>query len=654
MQLSPLQSRLAASVAASCFLIVLYLTLFSFPNFAVATEIPIPKQETTPVLFVDDLSDDDDLSSIGVAQDATYEPEFSLGLDRSIIGRAPAGVTALVNNVEMPMNVVAGTTQLFMFPLSEGQVSGREAAEERSSLELRGEHNTSQERDLVGEAIVEREDDTDGQSLAKRQKTAARTIYISANTCEQPQPVNGTQTTMDPPQLTLFVSTSPSNQNPGPLANSAQQVFVEFTEGAVMYNLSTNSDVYLGIHAPNVSKVFSAGTYNFRVAASTDDWFHSYNVETDADLIWVDSDSQGALLITHNLTNNADPSVEEQIMKSQPYVMFAQNQNDRSINGMMYSYCGLQNYAQIAATKNGQHTSMVQTGMTKRGPGNLPKQQFYFSGLNASANYVGILAKNGNSSGSGNGVVGGGGHVFRATNFSTKSDHGNCAIVLNLTFCDQVAYSVPSNPSYGNATQLAQFYDSYASSMYANFELVLAQIACEAPSTQRYSLVRNCTDCAAAYKNWLCSVTIPRCEDFSNDATYLQPRALSQPFPNNDTLSTDILGQFPNTTAYNSSRNPLIDSTIQPGPYKEVLPCEDLCYTLVQSCPASMGFGCPKPGQAVFNVSYGRRSAQADADGEITCNYPGSAHLFSGTIRTGGTVPWGSLSVAGLLGLLLL
>lgn len=37
----------------------------------------------------------------------------------------------------------------------------------------------------------------------------------------------------------------------------------------------------------------------------------------------------------------------------------------------------------------------------------------------------------------------------------------------------------------------------------------------------------------------------------------------------------------------------MIDQIIKPGPWKEVLPCEDLCYQLVQSCPAALAFACP-------------------------------------------------------------
>lgn len=206
---------------------------------------------------------------------------------------------------------------------------------------------------------------------------------------------------------------------------------------------------------------------------------------------------------------------------------------------------------------------------------------------------------------------------------------------------------MPSNPNFGNSTQLAQFYDRYASAMYANFNKSLAQIACEAPSHQRYSLARNCTDCESAYKDWLCSVTIPRCEDFSNEAPHLQPRAISQPFPDGETLDAATLARLPNTTRYNSSRNPLIDQVIRPGPYKELLPCDHLCYQLVQSCPAALGFGCPLPGGIGFDGNY----AEHDPSKGLTCNFPGSAHFPSAGGRA--RADWVLLLVAAVVVFLL-
>ncbi|KAK4105055.1 stretch-activated Ca-permeable channel [Parathielavia hyrcaniae] len=634
MQFSPLQSRLAASLVASCLLILLYLFLFP-PNFALAAEL----REALPVVFDDlDLFEGLPLRSL---LDSTYEPDFP-AFDRSIIGRAPAEVTSLTNNEPMPMNVEGGTMQRFVFALS--GVSRRGAEED--GLEARDGNEILRESNASAGA---REHDTTGEKeepqLARRQ--AMQKVYISATTCLQPQPIDPSKTTVDPPQLTLLVSTSAEDL----LADPEFQDKVVFNEGAVMYNLTTDREVYIGIQAQKVSALFS-GTYNFQIAASTDNFYYSYNEQDDADLIWVDSDSQGALLITHNLTDKADPAAEQQIMSSQPYVLFAHNEKDPAINGLKHSYCGLQNYAQIAAIKDGRRTSLVRTGMTRRGPGNLPKQQFFFSGLNSSSTYIGILAKagaDGGALGKRQTAAAGGTQIFKPTNFTTKSDHGNCALIIDLAFCDQIAYSVPSNPNFGNSTQLAQFYDGYAASMYANFNKSLAQIACEAPSSQRYSLARNCTDCAGAYKDWLCSVTIPRCEDFSNPAPHLQPRAVGQPFPDGSALNhQEALAGYDaaalNSTAFRASRNPAIDEVVRPGPYKELLPCDDLCYKLVQSCPAQLGFGCPVPGQIGFEGNYARHDPTAG----LTCNFPGSAHVKS---RAAGraAVGWGVVVPAAVL-----
>lgn len=404
MQLSPLQSRLAASFLATFLLIVLYLFLFS-PHFALAAELNL----RSPIVLDDiDVFSDPKRSVF----DPVYEPEFA-PFPRSLIGRAPPGVTALVNNVPEPMNVNPGSTQCFVFESS--QIFGRWL--NPSGLELRGEQTGSQEDSAEVEARDVEDRGVGDETVVKRQ--SAKEVFISANTCMQPQP-NSSASSLLAPQLTLYISTSSDNTCPGPGRPGTSQIAIPFTEGAVIFNTSASSDVYIGISAPNVTSQFTGG-YNFQVAASTDAYFFSYDDQPNSDLIWVDSDPSSALLITRNLTNSLDPTVDQQVMSTEPYVMFAQPDSDPSINGLQYSYCGLQNYARIAGTKNGQFTSMVTTSMTRMGPGDLPKQQFYFSGLNASTSYLGILALTGNSTQSGSGVAGGGTLVYRATNFTTKS-----------------------------------------------------------------------------------------------------------------------------------------------------------------------------------------------------------------------------------------
>lgn len=398
MQLSPLQSRLAASIVATVLLIILYLSLFN-PQFAFAEEI----NHGSPISLEDSI--DLELPERNLwSRGAVYEPDFQ-PFDRDILGRTP--ITArdtitLTNNVGTKMNLNAGDSLVFVFDSS--QLKSREE-EEHAVLELRGEPETSEQdaRNVEGR-------------LARR---ASGTVYISANTCLQPS-ANSTSSGR-PPQLSLYVSNSTANTSPGPSANASQQEVRAFQKGAVMFKFTTSNNVYIGVAAANTSSNFS-GIYNFQLAASVDGWYHSYNETNAEELFWVDSDTTSVLLMTQNLTTIRDQ--EEQFMSSRPYVMFAQNEGNPSINGLENSYCGLNNNAQIAAVRNGQTTTQVTTGMTRRGAGGYPKQQFYFSGLNSSSEYVGILARNVDNSTSTN-VVGGGGSVYRTTKFSTKSSESN-------------------------------------------------------------------------------------------------------------------------------------------------------------------------------------------------------------------------------------
>jgi calcium channel MID1 len=159
------------------------------------------------------------------------------------------------------------------------------------------------------------------------------------------------------------------------------------------------------------------------------------------------------------------------------------------------------------------------------------------------------------------------------------------------------------------------------------------QIPCEITSSGQYSLARTCDNCKQSYKDWLCSVMIPRCMDFSSTASWLHERNIAQEFLNGTSLDEKSYPGFESAKAalyLNSSRVPSIDKIVNPGPYKEILPCDDLCYNIVQSCPASLGFGCPQPGQLGFNHSYGLRPDGSEAQaGKITCNYPGAAYDLS-------------------------
>jgi calcium channel MID1 len=430
----------------------------------------------------------------------------------------------------------------------------------------------------------------------------------------------------------MYISLSSSNQKPGPGSGTP----VSIIGGYGVYEVDATSDVYVGISAPNTT-AFS-GIWNYEIAASIDAPYHFFNSSQVPNLYFVDSDNHAALLITNDTTQALpNETVYQEWMKlDPPYGVFASNQDQRSILGIQRSFCGLRNNAKLAANINNVANQNVAT-MTNRGIGGKPKEQFYITGLNATSRYWGMLVMEGNSTASGTGVVGGGGTVWAAIDFNTKTEN-NCALMYNLSFCSEVAYAVPTNPDKFSPetglANLAALYDSNAAQMYQYFNYSLQQIPCNTTSSAQYSLARTCDDCARAYKQWLCAVTIPRCADFSNPSGYLKPRNVGQPFINGSSISSDpslSTGQdqtLLDAVATNSSRNPLIDTSIQPGPYKEVLPCEDLCYGLVQSCPASLGFACPITGKGL-EESYGKRVN--GSEGIISCSYLGAAYYLSGS-----------------------
>jgi calcium channel MID1 len=160
-----------------------------------------------------------------------------------------------------------------------------------------------------------------------------------------------------------------------------------------------------------------------------------------------------------------------------------------------------------------------------------------------------------------------------------------------------VAYAVPAAAAVVTDS-VKQIYDSLANRTYTNFTQNLRQISCNVTgNSASYSLVRNCDDCSAAYKDWICAVTIPRCTDIS---------------------ASSGVDRF-----VNGSRNVFtkqVTQTLQAGSYKEVLPCIDLCYKVVQSCPAVLQFGCPL--KKTLSNSYGERLPNGSVINgtEITCN----------------------------------
>ncbi|KAL2887740.1 Calcium influx-promoting protein ehs1 [Ceratocystis lukuohia] len=579
-----------------------------------------------------------------------YESEFALDglLDRSIVGRAEPVATVIPNNVPQRLTLDVNETVIMMFELSAsnptstlsasasatatGSLSSSAAAAESASADLakRGEDGLD-----LGEEEEDYDKHWSPEGLLKR---ATETVYISANTCLQPTG-NNDNVTAPPPQLTMYISTSPENTSPGPNSTNNTQV-INFTQGALMYNTTTSSSLYFSIVTPS-NLTNHTGSWQFEIAVSTDGFYHRY-VASEQRLFWVDSDAEAAVLTTGNLTMNSNASLVNEIMEgTPPYVLFADTA--ANLEGLRYSYCGLQTYAAFASERNDEATDdNVAVTMTQRSGGH-PKQQFYIGNLEAKTTYYGIAVQVAEIPGNAtqqygkvkvsrdvagtSGRIGGGGVVYARTPFETK-EGTTCRIITGLEFCSDTEYAVPSNIDKYSMTELASLYDDYAAEKYEIFEKALAQSACEANPAGRYSLVRTCDDCRKAYKQWLCSVVIPRCEDYDSANLDSHIRNANTPFPNGTSLPESVidgLSQHPLGPAFMSARNADINDVIEPGPYREILPCDDLCYDIVQSCPSALEFGCPLRGSTQYESSY----AQKNNSKALACNFPGALHQAS-------------------------
>ncbi|CAO1603974.1 hypothetical protein XANCAGTX0491_007547 [Xanthoria calcicola] len=535
----------------------------------------------------------------------SYEPDFA-GLDRGIIGRAPEDVIALANNAPQPMNIQPGEIQYWTFPKTSLQAPYASPAFDLP-LDMSATTNTTcLENDLI--------------QLATKQGTTAatRSVWLSISVCDQPSSGEAGV----PSQLEVYLSQSSTNQQPD---QNQHDQFITIEEGYGNVTLSrVSDDIWIGVRAPQAPDGFE-GTYNYELAASIDGLYTTYfrgdpNINDTQITAW-DTDSNSSILSTGDITNSmSNTTVFSRWMeKDPPFNVYVHDQADLFFQSMSRSICGLRNHAK--AQKSEKHMVKI---------GGQPKQLFYVDGLNSSTLYYAIMTLERSL---GDSLAGGGGTVWKATSFTTKSDN-NCQIIYNLPFCKDVAYAVPSNPIFHpNVTELGLLYDRYTNESYQNFSKSLQQIPCDTTDSAKYSLARNCQDCDDAYRAWLCAVSIPRCEDLSassDDNRHLLPRNIAQQFINGSAVPNETTGNLfspenKTTSHYGVSRNRMIDVKIQPGPYKEMLPCKDLCYHLTQSCPAALQFACPLESRGL-NYSYGHHR---QGEKEWYCNWPGGPNLFN-------------------------
>lgn len=331
-------------------------------------------------------------------RDIIDEDGDSNGLD--LVRRYPNDAKALGNNQFAPGSLKLGAVQWFYLP--ETVVNGKHDPKGKG---LPPYVNNTTEDDEVHE-LRKRDED-----LLKRAMT---TVYLSLTTCSKPH-TNKTNSQDGFPQLQVYISNSKKLQEPGPGKDSSLQDVHTAVGGYVGTTVTTDSDVFIGVAAPNSTDY--TGDYTYHIAASIDAYFHNV-VDNEPNLHFVDSDVSAALLVTNNLTHSASNSsnYQEWLKLTPPYTMFAHNINDTALEGLERSFCALDTLSQV-----GRISNSTEVGMTSRGLGNKPKEQFYLTGLNQSSSYSGLLAMVGNSTASGNGIIGGGGQVWKPMNFTTKT-----------------------------------------------------------------------------------------------------------------------------------------------------------------------------------------------------------------------------------------
>lgn len=406
MTLSPLQSRLVASLAATMFLAALYVLLFA-PQLALADDSFSPL-ELSPILD-QPLGESDDFSS-------SYSPSFDL-FDRGIVGRQQEDITTLTNNVVTASNLDAGAVRCYVF-----RAGGPRSGASEDSESTTGEGGA--------EATTTTSDSPESQRV-RRQNRDTRTVFITASTCQQPHQTDPDEDEQRPPQLTLLASVSGDDDGcPRSTRNLPESHWIEFEDGLATLPVDSADDIYISVMAQNVSSSFT-GVYNFDLAASTDEYYHKYSAGAlgSPDLLWMDSDSSAALLATRALTEEQSET-KKYMEAGPPFMLYVENDKWRVFDGLRRSVCAMSKVALIEANRDnvGRQNQLVRTTLTARGLEGLPRQQFYFEGLNATSTYNAILVKPMNTSSNlttrqegapDEGIPGGGGIVYKGVNFTT-------------------------------------------------------------------------------------------------------------------------------------------------------------------------------------------------------------------------------------------
>lgn len=397
-------------------------------------------------------------------------------------------------------------------------------------------------------------------------------VFVTGNICTQPDDLAASANE----SLTVYYSF-----NALMFLNLELGTMVHFENGyfqglAEMPVTEADNELYIAVQAPQSTN--TTATWTYEIGVSQNDLVFQWDNRPFVEV--VDTDHRAALIVTGNLT--VDSGEAESFNKLDTiYQLYVYTEEYKHYFALLNnSWCAVRSGPTLL------NTSSITTSFTERG-GSM-RQQFYVEGLNASTTYVAYLVSDFSGSSFG-------GAVYKQFQFDTL-DSEACSLLYDLDFCSQVAYSVPalSLEEYNDTDALKLLYDNRASDLFSNFSKGLQQIACDADGDSIFSPIRSCSDCYTSYKDWLCSVTIPRCTT-RNVTGYLHRDA-------------------------NASRNSFIDESVVPAlDYFEVLPCVNVCQAIVRDCPADFGFLCPNDNDSIMLSYYWGSSDLKYA----SCNFVG-------------------------------
>ena len=272
-KLTPLQSRLLASVTGLALIALLYWSL-SDKHFAYAAELEVDGSGWSRT------GEDHNWHRIAEERLAEDGVEVELGEDKTSaserleLRQVNADAMAIGgNNVGNLDNIQAGNNTVWRYPQS---LSHGPRTEKGPGLP---ENVTAPSLGISSHAELRRRSEAETDDLELRQSDTEREVFISINTCLQPTySGSGTQEEA-PPQLTLYIATRNSNRNPGPRGDDDSQVAIRLAEGFASHSFMTTGDTYMSVSAPRLSNDFT-GVWNYELAVSIDDFFHAADLGT--------------------------------------------------------------------------------------------------------------------------------------------------------------------------------------------------------------------------------------------------------------------------------------------------------------------------------------------------------------------------------------